>query len=61
METPNPEPISAAVASLRMLVDDEAEIFEHGHLPALVWRDSGWQNDRPSRFARALRNAWRGV
>ncbi|GAA2609882.1 hypothetical protein [Paractinoplanes durhamensis] len=56
------EPVSPVSVSLRMLVDDEPAAFEHGRLPSLVWRDSGgWQNDRPARFTRALRNVWRRV
>ncbi|MEU4237266.1 hypothetical protein [Actinoplanes sp. NPDC026619] len=58
---PEPEPVNPSVLSLRMLLDDESAAFEHGDLPHLVWQEQGWRNDRPSRFARALRNVWRRV
>ena len=60
-QTPPPEPVNPSVVSLRMLLDDDPVTAEHGRLPSLVWQEQGWRNDRPSRFAKALRNAWRRV
>ena len=60
MTAPDAEPVNPAVASLRMLLDDEPATFRHGRLPSLEWRESAWQrNERTSRFVRVLRNAWR--
>jgi hypothetical protein len=60
VHTWNDEPGHPPVTDVRMFADD-AECFEHGRLPSLVWNEEqGWRNnDRPSRFVSALRNALR--